>query len=354
MTPRERVIAVLIGGQPDRVPFTWKMPYERRGHIERELRNDGMALIWRCEVVNVERPNVEVIRHEYRDHGQPRVRETFCTPTGKIIQVWAIGGGYGSQTRHEHLVRSPDDYEVVEFIIRDEVYTSNDTAYRRAHQIMGDDGFVFGGWMPPSPIMVMLWEWLGPMQFSMHLVDHPELFERLYELLLDRQIEQYRIAAQSSALVIHAEENLTADMLGRERFERYCMPAYEAFANVLHKHGKLLAEHFDGELKPIADLIGRSAVDIVEAFTPAPDTKLELSDALHAWSDKITWINFPSSVHLMPVGRVEEHTRHLLQQSAPSDRFLIGVTEDIPEGAWDISMPAIHRVVKQEGGLPIQ
>jgi hypothetical protein len=45
MTPRERVLAVLRHEQVDRVPFTWKMPHERRGQIERELRNDGMALI---------------------------------------------------------------------------------------------------------------------------------------------------------------------------------------------------------------------------------------------------------------------------------------------------------------------
>ncbi len=353
MTPRERVMAVLTGNRPDRVPFTWKMPHERRGQIERELRSDGMALIWRCEVVNVERPNVETIRHEYREHGQPRVRETFRTPVGEISQVWAVGGGYGSQTLHEHPIRSPDDYAIAQFIIRDEVYTSNDDAYRRADQVMGDDGFVFGGWMPPSPIMVMLWEWLGPMQFAMHDVDHPELFESLYDLLLRRQLEQYRIAAQSSALVIHAAENLTADMIGHERFEKYCMPAYAAFADVLHTHGKLLAAHLDGELKPIVDFVGRSALDIVEAFSPAPDTKLELSDARRAWPDKIIWINFPSTVHPMPVHRIEDHTRRLLRQAGCGDRFLIGVTEDIPEGAWDISMPAIHRIVKDEGALPL-
>lgn len=354
MTPRERVLAVLTGGQPDRVPFTWKMPYERRGQIERELRSDGMALIWRCEVVKVERPNVEVIRHEFRDHGRPYLRETFRTPVGQLSQLWATGGGYGSQTRHEHLIGSPEEYDVAEFIIRDEVYASNDAAYRRAVQVMGDDGVVLGGWMRPSPIMQMLWEWLGPMPFATHQVDHPELFERLYQLLLQRQIEQYRIAAQSSALVIHADENVTAEMLGRERFEKYNMPAYQAFADALHPDGKLLAVHLDGELKPIADLIGRSDVDIVEAFTPMPDTRLSLADARRAWPDKITWLNFPSSVHLMSEEQIEEHTRSLLRQSAPGDRLLIGVTEDIPEGAWDLSMPAIHRVVKQEGGLPIR
>jgi hypothetical protein len=353
MTPRQRILALLRGERADRVPFTWKMPYDKRGVIERELRDDGMALIWRCEVVTIQHPNVEVIRHEYREDSRPYLRETFHTPVGDISQVWAVGGGYGSRTLRKHLIETEQDYETAEFIVRDEVYTSNDPAYRRADEVIGEDGFVFGGWMPPSPIMVMLWNWLGPMQFAIDSVERADRFERLYQLFLERQVEQYRVAAESSALVIHVDENMTADMIGVDRFERYCMPAYQAFADAIHPAGKLLAVHMDGKLAAIRDQIGRSAVDIVEAFTPVPDTDLTLADARKAWGDKIVWMNFPSSVHLRSADEIEAMTKRLLAEAAPGNRFLLGITEDVPEGAWDVSMPAIHRIVKQDGALPI-
>ena len=43
MTPRERVLAVLRGETPDRVPFTIKRPQPPQGEIERLLRNEGLA-----------------------------------------------------------------------------------------------------------------------------------------------------------------------------------------------------------------------------------------------------------------------------------------------------------------------
>ena len=353
MTPRQRILAVLDGDLPDRVPFTWKQPYRTRGHVERMLRNAGMAMVWRCEVVTTIRPHVQTIRREYREQGATRTTVTYHTPAGDISQTWQQGSGYGSSKALDYPIKRPRDYDVAQFIIADEQYTPNYDKFSRAEQAIGQDGFVFGGWMPPSPLMTMLWNWLGPMQFALHSIDLPEEFEHLFNTLLQSQQKQYEIAAHSPAKVIHMDENMTADMIGLERFQRYCIPVYDRFATCLHENGKLLAAHMDGKMKLLAQSLAKSKLDVIEGFCPAPDGDLELAEARRVWADKILWINFPSAVHLSSIPEIQAQTRKLLRDAAPGDRFLFGVTEDIPEGVWDVSMPAIMEVLSEQSALPL-
>jgi hypothetical protein len=141
--------------------------------------------------------------------------------------------------------------------------------------------------------------------------------------------------------------------MGRERFERYVLPLWNEAAAILHEHGKLIGSHLDGNNRPWADLVAASDLDYVEAFTPAPDTDLTLAEALAAWPDKVLWINFPSSLHLASIESIEAATRETIRAAAPGDRFLLGITEDIPADRWQANMLAIARVIDEEAGLPV-
>ena len=120
---------------------------------------------------------------------------------------------------------------------------------------------------------------------------------------------------------------------------------------VLDKHGKLVGTHLDGNNRLWAQAVAGSALDYVEAFTPAPDTDMSLADALAAWPDKVIWINFPSSVHLASIETIEQTTRRLIRDAAPGNRLIIGITEDIPQDRWQANMLAISRVIDEEAGV---
>ncbi|MEI6503023.1 MAG: hypothetical protein WCP21_18595, partial [Armatimonadota bacterium] len=98
-----------------------------------------------------------------------------------------------------------------------------------------------------------------------------------------------------------------------------------------------------------ADAIAGSGIDIVEAFTPAPDTDMTLAEARAAWPEKILWINFPSSVHLSRDDAVYETTKDLIAQDGGSQKLLIGITEDVPEHRWQGSFQAISRGIADFG-----
>ncbi|MHB9071636.1 MAG: uroporphyrinogen decarboxylase family protein [Sedimentisphaerales bacterium] len=354
MTPRQRILSVLGGQMPDKIPFTIKRPQPPIGPIERKLRNDGLAVCMDKMVFHTVRPSVEVFKYEYYKNDKLHISETFRTPAGEVSQLWISGsGGYGSDKLIEYMIKKPEDYKVVEFLIRDAVYTAAYGEFKRTEEILGGDGFIFAGWMPPTPMMQMLWQLMGIETFSVDYFEIPDIFFSLYEILLESQRQQYEIIADSPALVAHIEENMTSDMIGLERFEKYVVPCYNQFASILHKKGKFLAAHFDGRMKVLAQALADSDMDIVEAFCPAPDGDMEMAEARCIWKDKIIWINFPSPVHLLCPDEITAHTRKILRDVAPGDKFIFGITEDIPDKVWEISLPIISKILKDEAVLPI-
>lgn len=353
MTPHERIVAVLRGEMPDRVPFTIKRPQPPRGEVERKLRNEGLAICIEELPFSTIRPNVEVLRREYREEGRPCVQEVYRTPVGEVSQEWAVEPAYGSRHITKFLIASPQDYEVVEFLVRDEVYTAAPDEFLKAERILGQDGFVFSGWLGPTPLLRMLWHLIGAEGFALGLVEHPRKFKSLYETLLERQREQVRLVAEGPGHVAHLAENLTAEMIGRERFREYVLPVFTEFSAILKPRGKLLAAHCDGHLKWLADDLAASALDIIEAFCPFPDGDMTMAEARRRWPDKTIWINFPSALHLRPPEEIVTFVRDILWAVAPGDKFLFGITEDIPDGVWDVSLPAISSALQKYGALPL-
>jgi hypothetical protein len=137
-------------------------------------------------------------------------------------------------------------------------------------------------------------------------------------------------------------------------FKEYCLTFYNEMADILHARNKIFALHMDGELKPLAQLIGESKIDIIEAFTPPPMGNLTVPEARSAWSDKVIWVNFPETLLTGSDAKsVEEYTVNLLKDFAPGDNFILGCTENYPFEHWDLVFGAIGRVLERCGVLPL-
>jgi uroporphyrinogen-III decarboxylase len=354
LTPRERIHAALRGEWADRVPFTVYWLMFPRGDVERRLRNQGVAVVERVPVYRVEMPNVQVISHEYFENGVRTLRETVRTPVGEVYAAKKLDPNYGTSWWYtDYYIKQPQDYRVVEFMVRDTRYAPNDDAIRLAQERMGEDGYVIGT-TDYSPMNKLMIDWLGSERFGMELYDHPDEFFSLYERLREKQRAMYPVAAGSPAGLLLYGGNIHEDMIGPRRFEQYYIPCFNEFADAVHEQGKLCACHLDAKMGRLVQAVAQSRIDVVEAFTPVPTCDVTVSQARAAWPDKVLWINFPSSVHAEPVERIREETLRILHEAAPGDRFLIGITEDIPENAWRASLSVISHTVLEHGALPIR
>ena len=352
MTPRKRVEAMLHGEMPDKVPFTVYECMIPQCQVERQLRNEGLCIVNRgVPVVTTQTPNVTRETRSYMENGVSYVRTDTHTPVGGL---YTIDRPAGFTSWHvSRLFKRPEDYKPLLFMVQDQQHETSYERFLKAEQDFGEDA-IFRAAVGGTPLHQIMIGWMGVETFAVEWVERRDEILKLYDAMVEQQRKIYPLVAQSPAFHANYGGNEVPEVMGLERFREYVIPLYNEAAEVFHRHGKLLGAHLDGNNKLWAQEVADSGLDYVEAFTPDPDTDMSVFEALQAWPDKVLWINYPSSVHLASIEQIETTTRQMLKEAAPGDRFIIGITEDIPADRWQQSLLAISRVIEQDGKLPIR
>ena len=339
MTPRERVEQALRGGHTDRVPFTIYECMIPQCAGERQLRNRGCCIVHRLPVFTTHRPNVKTVQEVYWEGERKFTRTRYETPHGALSTL-SEDGGFTSW-RHELLLKRPEDYAAIRFLLRDEVYAPAYAAYARAEAAFGGDAICRANFGLEPMQELISGGVMGMQTYCEEWMERRDEVLRLYEILVANRRKIYPLVAQSPASHANYGGNVTPEIIGKENFEKYFVPHYNEAAEVMHRHGKLIGCLFDANTRILAPAIAGTALDYIEAFTPAPDTDQTLAEARAAWPGKVLWINFPSSVHLQPDAAVEQVAFDLLEQAGPVDGLLVGITEDMPPERWPHSCLAI-------------
>jgi hypothetical protein len=352
MTPRERVDAALRHEMPDWVPFTVYECMLPTGEVERRLRDDGLAIVYRTGVFSTEQRECTSESRRYKgEDGSERVLTTVHTPVGDLT---AIDRPAGFTSWHEkRFFTSAEDYEPLIYMIQDRVHKPEYERFAKTQALMGEDASVRGG-IGYEPLQEIIYSWMGVPEFSIQWADNRDLLMKLHQTIVEDRRKVYPLVADSPGWTFNYGGNVSPEIVGVKRFEELILPHYDEAAEVLHAKGKLIGCHFDANTKVLAPGIARTNLDYIEAFTPSPDTDMSVADARAAWPNKVLWINYPSSVHLQTREAIEDMTRQMLREAAPGDGFLIGITEDVPEDRWPESFEAILRVCRSEGRTPIR
>lgn len=349
MTPRERVLTAWRGGMPDRVPVaiwhTRLFPPDYPPLLEAEV-----CIIVRSDVYRVEHEGVQTESKQWTDHdGNEHVRTVYHTRAGDVQTASAFWPAHATTWVTEWPFKTPDDYGPLIELVASRRFVPTYDQFVRDDARHGPQSI---GRPAPlrTPMFEIMYELMGVEMFCTQLADKPDAMDALYEALLAKRREALAVVADSPAQYAVIEGNISFDIVGPQRFDRYYLPAIEEACDLLHKRGMLAAAHLDGNNRAMAGLIGRTSLDVIEAFTPPPDCDLALGEARRLWPDKAIHLNFPSSLHLRGLGAVVDAARGLLAEAVPGDRFVMGLTEDTPTNEYFVPLA---RVVRDEGKTPL-
>jgi hypothetical protein len=345
VTARGRLEAVLRRETPDRTPFTIYQQMLPASAEERLLRAAGLCIVRVMPCFRFHTPNVRVTRLAFEEDGRDLVRTTWTTPHGELSALEQVAES--TSWRLERIFKGPSDYRALRFLVDDRRLESDYGPVAEAVRRYGGDGIVRCD-IGLTPLQEIMTHWMGLEQFGVEWAERRDEVLALYGAMVARQREAWDLVARSPAPIANYGGNEIPEAFGRERFARWVAPLYDGAAEVLHRHGKLLGAHLDGNNRAWADVVARSGLDYVEAFTPAPDTDMDLPAALAAWPGKVVWANFPSSVHVAGEAVVEETARRLVREARPGDRFVLGITEDVPEDRREANLAAIARAIAAE------
>jgi len=364
MNIRENVMAVFHHETPERIPWlTYDIPYPMlpRGSWERELRNKGLGIIVLMgsgTACTAKTSNVKVERRPTTYGKRTLVTTIYHTPVGSISKKEDPTITPPNPWIMEYPIKSLSDYDVVKFIFEDTVYTPNYESFIWRDKQVGDDGFVRVHSGKP-PFLSLLLEFMGYERLSIDIYRNRREVEALMEVMEKKYFEVVNILADSPAEVTSIGGNINGRVMGPRLFEKYLLPTYRRASEILHKKDKIVQIHMDGALACLKELIPKTDIDVVEAFTPPPVGDLALSEAREAWGkDMIIEANFPETVCLEGIDAIKRETLKILKTVAPGDGFILSVTEDIPykepNDVLETSLRAITEVMCEYGAYPIK
>jgi hypothetical protein len=347
-TAAERVRRALLGLEVDHRPFT---VYENKfagGRSERELRNDGMCVVHRKPpFYRLETPNCTTTLTQVKGAARAVVCTRIETPRG-VLSSEEFDRGDNQPWRTKFLYGSRGDLDALCAYIEDFRFVPNFEAVLEKDRVGGGDFFLRGA-LGYSPLLDIIYVYMGLERFSFEWADNRDAVVKLYDALSEKRMELLKVAAGAPQLTLNICGNVSATVVSPHLFRTLCLPRYNEAAELLHKAGKLVGIHFDGITRPYADAIRDSGLDYIEALTPPPTCDISVAEAHRLWPEKILWVNFPSSVHLQPIETIRAVTRQILEEARPHRRFLLGITEDVPPDRWESNFRAILDEVNLNG-----
>lgn len=393
MTDRGRMLAAIRGEAPDRLPWIprlefWHRARLRNGTLPAGLR--GLSLIeiadrlgagfysvipdftacrgeldmidrtlgiFRLDVLPY-RVTLEDVDRRVLRRGRETVVE-YHTPKGSIRTATVfteemLDGGASVPWTSEHAIRSPADFDVVEHIFSHLRVEPQLDGYLDMRRLVGDRGLVVGYLCGTAgPMHHILKELMPVEQFFYALHDYPEKIERLAGAMEPFYAAIERCAAESPAETIMLGANYDDSITYPKFYRQHILPHLKAYAAELHRRGKYLMTHTDGESRKLLPLFRETDFDVADSVCPHPMTSVTFDEFMEAFAGRITLMGGIPAVLLCPDSSTLDDCRRyidgVLERYQGSSRLILGVSDMVTADAdWDRLLYVTERITKAE------
>lgn len=236
---------------------------------------------------------------------------------GEMTSLAVPSNEAGTSFMTVHPVKEGGDYQILIEYFESLQYQVNEEHIRDTKEhlrLLGEEGIAYAV-IPSSPVMDLTRTWVGLENFYFDLEDYSELVERALRVMEEAYAKQCEMIAEHTpceVLVMWDDSNSL--YLSPAIFERYALPAIKRFAEIAHRHKKILVMHTCGKFKALAELFQQSGIDAVDWVTPPPSGDINPAELQALWKDQITMM-LACSPDVMRYGNpdgVKEHIRTML------------------------------------------
>jgi hypothetical protein len=256
-----------------------------------------------------------------------------------------------------HAIESVDDFEAVALIFEHLEVIPTPEAYLSYHKRMGSQGVAVAmGLVAASPIHLMLHELIAMDKFFYLWADEQQAMRELAERMTPFYMAVLDVLADSDAEVVFWGANYDQDLTWPPFFAEEIAPWLKTASDRLHKAGKLLLTHTDGENRDLLPLYPRTGMDIADSVCPAPMTKCTLKEIREGMGDNITvWGGIPS-IALLPSSMKDEefdaYLDDLFESLGSGSKLILGVSDNVPPDADLNRLEEIKKRIVSFGPIP--
>jgi hypothetical protein len=365
MTPRERVLAVLNGQKPDRVPWFGDLDYWATALIGRGLKpydfkQSDAYLDWHRDLgvgfylqgYFPFRAITEHCRVREWSEGNQRFRE-IETPCGTLRETWTWLPESFAEAPTEHLIKTADDLRAYRYFHENTRYEPDYGFAERRRAVIGGQGVMLC-YLPKSPLMQMIALDAGVTATFEIYTEAGEEFNKTMEAVRRSHDAAAQIALDSPAEVLMIPENLSSECVGRTFYHMFMHDYEDAWAQRIRAAGKYSCIHLDGTMRGLLRETCSTHLTFIEALTPAPagDLEIEKWAEVSGNSRTILWGGVPGVffTELVSDADFDAHVRRVLDVMRAEPRYVLGVADQVPPDGLERRVRRVRELVEEFGG----
>ena len=309
---------------------------------------------------------IEVEYDESEDESMTHV--TYHTAVGEIsvrhgITAEMRKSGASITWVKEHAVKSKEDYHTLAHLFANLNLMPAYDRFNRWKESVGEDGIAVAqglGIACSSPMHFIQKTLLDATDFYLHYHDYPKEIAELIEVLEPLYHRLIDILCDSTADAVLWSGNVDDMITYPAYFEKDILPWCRLAGEKLHAAGMLTMVHPDGENRGLMELIPQCHMDIADAVTPYPMTKIDIAEYYERWcrSGNMTIQGGIPEMFLLEESTTREDLKnyidHLLSVIAPGTRFIASIGDTTPPNADFDRLLYIGERIAKEGRLPLQ
>jgi len=343
MNNRERILALLKGQQPDRVPWFGDLDYwissqTSRKTLPARYAGDGYFQLNRDLGVGFYLQGFCPFKTTWGDvrlaverRGGRQIK-TIRTPKGDLTEIQQYLPVSCSWGIVKHAVDTVDDLPAFRHYIRQQAYEPTYDEIARRQTLVGDNGVVLC-YTPRSPFMQLLTTYAGVENLVYLLADAPDEMAELLDLMESRYNQAAELTVASPAECVMIPENLSSEVVCCTYYQAFLRPYEARWVRQIRQAGKFSFIHMDGTLRGLVQEVARTGFDVIEAVTPLPSGDLAMADLIaRVPGPTILWGGLPGVLFTPAAsdGDFQSHVIAMLRLMRREPRFVLGVADQVP------------------------
>lgn len=201
--------------------------------------------------------------------------------------------------------------------------------YAQLQQEVGDLGAPTM-YMPRMNVQSLYIEKMGVEKGIYALTDWPDAAAAYFRALETSHDRLMDVINASPIEIINFGENVHAGTLSPRLFRQYHLPACQRRCEKLHRAGKFVHAHWDGDTRRLLPFARETGLDGIEAITPQPQGDVTLDEIKTALGDEMFLLDGIPAIYFddtYPTSVLEACTRRLIELFAP--RLVLGISDEI-------------------------
>jgi len=289
------------------------------------------------------RTKLEGVKRKYKVDGD-RTKVEYETPYGFISTEVLYDESMkdaGITISHitKHAFNSPDEYEALGYIFEHAEVEQNYDGYVQFKRKIGESGIaVCYVNFAASALQYIMRDIMALDTFFFELHDNPMKLFTLAEKIGIYHSKLLDVAIECPGADVHfLGSHFDISITYPKFFQDHILTSLMPYADELHKRGRFLLSHTDGENMGLLQYYIDSGIDIADSITPKPLTRLTYKEVRDFFRGRVTIMGGIPSVALLPDSISDKEYERLLNDFfsalGTGDHAIVGVSDTAPPDA---------------------